>query len=113
LAKFSNMLLMCAAESRRQESLQGRPDGIGGGATKHSFGGGIKEGDALVFVDGQDGIHCGIDDASHALLARPQRHPAFDRLVAALADASLQGVPRQPQLFFRAAAACKIPPYVE
>jgi hypothetical protein len=104
----------CApAESRRQKSFQGRSDGVSGGAAKHSFGGGIKERDALFFVNGQYGVHSGIDDTGHALLAGPQRHPAFDHLVTALADTSFQCVPRQPKLLFRATAAGKVPLHIE
>ena len=64
---------MRGTESLRDESIEGLAHYFGLGATEYLFGGFIKEHDALVFIDRNDGVHCRADDPSQL------RFISFDR----------------------------------
>ncbi len=62
-----------------------------GSAAEHTFGGGIEEGDALLFVGGDDGVHSGADDrgqASFVFLERLLKAAVFGAVAGELSEAA-------------------------
>ncbi len=64
---------MRAAEPLRDEAVERLPDCFGGWAAEHLLGGGIEDHNALLVVDGDDGIHRRGDHARELCLTLAQR----------------------------------------
>jgi hypothetical protein len=50
-------------EAFGEEAIQGLSDGLGGRTAKHPFRGGVEQDDAVLRIDGDDGVHRRGEDA--------------------------------------------------
>src|SRR2546430_706644 len=57
LSKRANVFMVNATQTFGNEAIDGLTDSLGSRTPEHLFGGGIKYGDALVLIDGNNRIH--------------------------------------------------------
>ncbi len=71
-AKILNVMFVCGAEAFRNEAVKQLSDRIFGREEEHSFSGAIKEDDALLVINRDDGVHSRADYTGKLLLAAAQ-----------------------------------------